>query len=123
MTCAALHDVHFLNDVQAEMQESSIIGDNRYISNAQQLDLCRQVNIRLKVPMGNNQHNYKPQPHIIRKTRKRIEIFFSQLFGQFLIQKNFSMSFNRFKARILNKIASTAIIQFLNKTVFKRSLN
>ncbi len=89
----------------------------------QQLDLFKQLNIQLEVPMRTNQHNYSPQPHIIRKTRKRIEIFFSQLCGQFMIQRNFSKSFKGFKTRIPNKITVTTMIQFLNKTVFHRNLN
>ena len=123
MTCGAVHDVHFLKDLQAKMQDCTIIGDKGYIANTQQLDLFRQVNIQLEIPMRSNQHNYSPQPHIIRKTRKRIETFFSQLCGQFMIQRNFAKSFNGFKTRILNKITATTIIQFLNKTVFKRNLN
>lgn len=123
MTCGAVHDVHFLKDIQAEMHDCTVIGDKGYIANSQQLDLFRRVNIQLEVPMRTNQHNYSPQPHIIRKTRKRIETFFSQLCGQFMIQRNFAKSFNGFKTRILNKITATTIIQFLNKTVFKRNLN
>ncbi|QES89671.1 IS982 family transposase [Rhizosphaericola mali] len=123
MTCGAVHDVHFLKDVQAEMRDCTIIGDKGYIAPPQQLDLFRTVNIQLEVPMRANQHNYNPPPHIIRKTRKRIETFFSQLCAQFMIQRNFSKSFNGFKTRILNKITATTIIQFLKKTVFQRNIN
>ena len=123
LTCGAVHDVHFLKDINAQMHDCSIIGDKGYITNTQQLDLFRQANIELEVPMRVNQKPYQPQPHIIRKTRKRVETFFSQLCGQFMIQRNFSKSFNGFKTRILNKITTTTMIQFLNKTLFNRNMN
>ncbi len=105
------------------MRDCTIIGDKGYIANTQQLDLFRQVNIELEIPMRANQKQYKPQPHIIRKMRKRIETFFSQLCGQFMIQRNFSKSFNDFKTRILNKTTTTTMIQFLNKNLFNRNIN
>jgi len=47
--------------------------------------------------MRNNQLNYKKQPYIFRKKRKRIETLFSQLCNQFKIRKNYAKSFEGFK--------------------------
>ena len=62
-----------------------------------------------------NQHNYKYQPFIFRKSRKRIETLFSQLCDQFMIRRNYAKSFDGFKNRILSKIMALTVIQFINK--------
>src|SRR5690554_7661682 len=45
-------------------------------------DLFQTVNIKLETPKRNNQKDYRPQPYIFRKSRKRIETLFSQLCDQ-----------------------------------------
>ncbi|PZP41237.1 MAG: hypothetical protein DI598_18480, partial [Pseudopedobacter saltans] len=49
ITNGSIHDVHFLKEIQAKMQDCSIIGDKGNIAKPQQLDLFRQVNIGLEV--------------------------------------------------------------------------
>ena len=70
-----------------------------------------------------NQVNYKKQPYIFRKSRKRIEILFSQLCDQFMIRRNYAKSFQGFKTRIISKITALTIIQFINKFTFDRNIN
>jgi hypothetical protein len=73
--------------------------------------------------MRSNQKNYKSQPYIFRKSRKRIETLFSQLCDLFMIIRNYAKSFQGFKTRVLAKITSLALVQFVNKFIFDRPLN
>ena len=100
-----------------------MIGDRGYLSADIQLNLFENYNLRLNTPMRNNQKNYKKQPYIFRKKRKRIETLFSQLCDQFMIRRNYAKSFDGFKTRILSKITSLTTIQYINKFIFKRNIN
>lgn len=73
--------------------------------------------------MRSNQKNYKSQPYIFRKSRKRIETLFSQLCDLFMIIRNYAKSFHGFKTRVLAKITSLTLVQFVNKFIFDRPLN
>ena len=66
-----------------------------------QKDLFYLNQIRLEVPMQRNQHDYEPQPFIFRKSRKRIKTLFSQLWDQFMIQRNYAKPLDGFKDIIL----------------------
>jgi hypothetical protein len=70
-----------------------------------------------------NQINYKPQPYIFRKSRKRIETLFFQLCDQFLIRRNYVKTFEGFKTRILAKIKALTLVQYINKFIFDRPIN
>ena len=98
------------------------MGDKGYLSFDYQLDLFSSRQIRLEVPMRRNQKDYKPQPYIFRKSRKRIETLFSQLCDQFMIRRNYAKSFDGFKNRILSKIMALTVIQFINK-INNRNIN
>lgn len=63
-----------------------------------------------------NQKNYKKQPYVFRKKRKRIETLFSQLCDQFMIRRNYAKSFNGFKTRIISKCTSLTIIQYIKNS-------
>ena len=93
------------------------------MSEEQQLDLFETEKIKLEVPMRINQVNYKKQPYIFRKSRKRIETLFSQLCDQFMIRRNYAKSFQGFKTRIISKITALTVIQFINKFTFDRNIN
>lgn len=112
---ASLHDIHYLNDIKNEFQDVTILGDKGYLSKQIQLDLFNYQNIKLEVPMRKNQKAYKPQPYLLRKSRKRIETLFSQLCDQFKIRNNYAKSFEGFKTRILAKITALTAIQLINK--------
>lgn len=113
---ASVHDIHYLKDIKQQLKNCTILADKGYLSADYQLDLFRTHNIKLEVPMRSNQKNYKEQPYIIRKSRKRIETLFSQLCDQFMIRRNYAKTFEGFKTRILSKITTLTIIQTINKS-------
>ena len=120
---ASVHDIHYLKDIKNQFNDCVILGDKGYLSADYQLDLFESKQIKLEIPMRKNQHNYKKQAYIFRKKRKRIETLFSQLCDQFMIRRNYAKSFQGFKTRILSKLTSLTIIQFINKFVFDRNIN
>lgn len=120
---ASVHDIHYLKDIKAQMSNCQILADKGYLSQTIQLDLFNSVNIKLETPMKSNQKDYKKQPYMYRKSRKRIETLFSQLCDQFMIRRNYAKSFLGFKTRILAKITALTMIQYLNKFVFDRPIN
>lgn len=119
---ASVHDIHYLKDIKQQIENCTILGDKGYLSAEYQLDLFRSHNIKLEVPMRKNQKDYKIQPYIIRKSRKRIETLFSQLCDQFMIRRNYAKSFLGFKTRILSKIVTLTIIQTINRNA-NRNIN
>lgn len=115
LTKASVHDIHYLKNIKLSFSNCCLLGDKGYLSADYQLDLFETKNITLQVPMRKNQHNYKPQAFIFRKSRKRIETLFSQLCDQFMIRRNYAKSFDGFKNRILSKIMALTVIQLINK--------
>jgi len=79
ITKAEVHDIHFLINIKQQMSDCVVLGDKGYLSETIQLDLFKTANIKLETPKRSNQKNYKAQPYIFRKSRKRIETLFSQL--------------------------------------------
>ncbi len=102
------------------MSEYVLLGDRSYLSESIQLDLFQTVKVKLEIPKRTNQKDYKPQPYIFRKSRKRIETLFFQLCDQFLIRRNYAKSFEGFKTRFLAKITSLTLVQYINKFMFDR---
>uniref|UniRef100_UPI0039A6CAD2 IS982 family transposase n=1 Tax=Ornithobacterium rhinotracheale TaxID=28251 RepID=UPI0039A6CAD2 len=122
-TPANVHDVNYLKDIKEDFKNCELIGDRGYISKEIQLDLFNCSNINLSVPMRKNQHDFVAFPKVKSRIRKRIETNFSQLCGQFLMGINLAKTFQGFITRILSKITSFTMIQYLNFFVFKRDLN
>lgn len=123
ITKAEVHDVHFLKNIKQQMSDCVLLGDRGYLSESIQLDLFQTVKVKLETPKRANQKDYKPQPYIFRKSRKRIETLFSQLCDQFMIRRNYAKSFEGFKTRILAKITSLTLVQHINKFIFDRPIN
>jgi hypothetical protein len=123
ITKAEIHDVHFLKNIKQQMSDCVLLGDRGYLSQSIQLDLFQTVNIKLETPKRANQKDYKPQPYIFRKSRKRIETLFSQLCDQFKIRNNYAKTFEGFKTRILAKITALTLVQYINKFIFDRPIN
>ncbi len=115
LTRASVHDIHFLKNIKMLYQDCTILADKGYLSIDYQRDLFSSSEIKLEVPMRKNQHDYKPQAYIFRKSRKRIETLFSQLCDQFMIRRNYAKTFDGFKNRILSKIMALTVIQLINK--------
>ncbi len=120
---ASVHDIHYLKDIKSQMKDCTLIADKGYLSSEFQLNLFETYNIKLNTPMRRNQKNYKEQPYIFRKSRKRIETLFSQLCDQFMIRRNYAKSFEGFKTRILAKITALTTVQYINKFFFQRNIN
>ncbi len=120
---SSVHDIHYLKDLKSQLSDCVLIGDKGYLNQEQQLDLFTRAKIKLEVPMRKNQINYKKQPYIFRKSRKRIETLFCELCDQFMISRNYAKSFQGFKTRILSKITALTIIQYINKFDLNRNIN
>lgn len=120
---ASVHDVNYLKDIQHQIKDCTLIGDRGYLSSEIQLNLFETCNIKLNTPMRTNQHGYKKQPYVFRKSRKRIETLFSQLCDQFMIRRNYAKTLEGFKTRILSKITALTVIQYINKFIFDRNIN
>src|SRR5690606_13798665 len=114
---------NYLKDIRTQISDCTLIGDRGYLSADVQLNLFETLNIKLSTPMRSNQYDYKKQPYVFRKSRKRIETLFSQLCDQFMIRRNYAKSFEGFKTRILSKITALTTIQYINKFIFGRNIN
>ena len=123
ITKAEVHDINFLKNIKQQMTDCVLLGYRGYLSESIQLDLFQTVNIKLETPKRANQKDYKPQPYILRKSRKRIETLFSQLCDQFRIRNNYAKTFEGFKTRILAKITALTLVQFINKFIFDRPIS
>ena len=120
---ASVHNINYLNDIKIQISDCTLIGDRGYLSAEIQLNLFETCNITLNTPMRSNQKDYKKQPYVFRKKRKRIETLFSQLCDQFMIRHNYAKTFQGFKTRILSKITALTTIQYINKFIFDRNTN
>ncbi len=119
---ASVHDLHYLKDIKTQFRDCHLLGDKGYLSAEYGLNLFENYQIKLEVPMRKNQINYQKQPFVLSKSRKRIETLFSQLCDQFMIRRNYAKSFDGFKTRILSKITTLTIIQFINNSL-NRNIN
>ena len=119
---AKMHDIEYLKDIRDHYAGSILLGDRAYLSDPLQLELFQNHNLILKTPMRTNQKNYKKQPVVFRKVRKRIETIFSQFCDQFKIQKNYAKSFSDLATRILAKITGYTMLQYLNKYSLNKQL-
>jgi hypothetical protein len=120
---ASVHDIHYLKDIRNQLSDCVLLADMGYLSASIQLNLFETANINLQTPKRKNQKDFQKQPYIFRKSRKRIETLFSQLCDQFMIRRNYAKSFDGFRTRILSKISSLTMIQYLNRFVFDRPIN
>lgn len=120
---ASVHDIHYLKDIRHQLSDCVLLADMGYLSASIQLNLFETANINLQTPKRKNQKDFQKQPYIFRKSRKRIETLFSQLCDQFMIRRNYAKSFDGFRTRILSKISSLTMIQYLNRFVFNRPIN
>jgi hypothetical protein len=115
MTKAAVHDIHYLQDIKTQISDCNILADKGYLNATTQLDLFETANIRLEVPMRKNQKDYKPQFYLFRRFRKHVETLFSQLDDQFMLLRNYAKDTMGIFTRILSKITAVTALQYLNK--------
>lgn len=114
LTKASVHDIAYLSEVKRQFEDCLILGDRGYLSADIKLDLFTSANISLETPMRSNQKNYKPQPYLFKKARKRIETVYSQLCDQFMIRRNYAKSASGLFTRIVSKITAMAVLQYIN---------
>jgi len=115
LTKASVHDIHYLNEVKhSNISNCTLIGDKGYLSKSYQLDLFNTRQINLETPKRYNQHDKEPFPFIFKKARKRIETLFSQLCDQLMLKRNYAKSRIGLALRILCKITSVTILQYIN---------
>lgn len=111
---ASVHDIQYLQDVQAQLHHCTLLGDKGYLSQQWQADLFESRAIHLKTPMRKNQKGFKVFPQAFSRARKRIETLFSQLCDQFMVRRNYAKSFAGFARRLTTKIAALTFIQWDN---------
>ena len=109
-------DIKYLRDIEPYYADCLMLGDKAYLDSEYQLELFETKGIRLNTPMRSNQKNYRKQPVLFRKVRKRIETIFSQLVDQFLIRINYAKTFIGLATRVLSKITAFTLLQFINST-------
>lgn len=114
ITKAHIPDIHYLQHIKQHYAGCLLLADRAYLSNPLQQELFDKYQLILNTPMRRNQKNYRKQPAVFRKTRRRIETIFSQLSDQFDIQKNYAKSFWGLATRLLAKITALTISQFIN---------
>jgi hypothetical protein len=122
-TPASVHDVHYLKDIKHNFQNCTIIGDKGYISQQYKTELKEYSNITLLTDARKNQKTVDFIPKQYKGKRKKIETIFSQLTDQFNIQKNYSKSACGYFSRLMSKITSMTIMNYINQHVNKISVS
>ncbi len=120
---ANMADIHYLNDIQDQYHDCTLLGDKGYLNNELQIELFEKNRLFLTTPMRANQKQFIKQPAVYRKVRKRIETIFSQLCDQFMIRRNYAKTFHGLATRILSKITAFTLLQYINKFITGRPLN
>lgn len=115
LTQASVHDIHYLNDVEQDYCDCTIIGDRGYINAELQVNLFETARISLEVPYRYNQKDWKPFQKPLGMARKRIETLFSQFTDQFNIMRNYAKDWQGFFTRIISKVSALTVSQYLNK--------
>lgn len=114
MTPANVHDLHYLNDVQWEYHDCTMLGDKGYLSAEVKQNLFDTANINLEVPYRLNQKDWRPPTWAYKKFRKRIETLFSQLNDQFMMIRNYAKQPTGLFTRTAAKIAALTVLQYVN---------
>jgi hypothetical protein len=115
MTKASVHDVYYLNNVKhSGLNNCTLLADKGYLSSSQQLDLFTSCHVKLETPLRANQHSYSKFPFVFKRFRKRIETLFSQLCDQFMLKRNYAKTLLGLSVRILTKITSVTLLQYIN---------
>lgn len=123
LTKASMHDARYLKEIKhSGLRNCLLLADKGYLSSQGQRELFHSKGIDLQTPMRSNQNNYRPWPKIFKNARRRIETTFSQLSDQMMLKRNYSKSFIGLRTRLIAKVASVTLLQYINKQN-KRPLN
>jgi len=63
--------------------------------------------------MRSNQKDYSSYTPVYKRVRKRIETLFSQLCDQFMLKRNYAKTLIGLSVRILTKITSVTLLQYI----------
>ena len=74
------------------------------------------TNIKLEVPYGLNQNNWKPIFIPFAKAKKTIETVFPQMCDQFMIERNYAKETKGLFTRIIGKISALTTLKYINYT-------
>lgn len=115
LTKASVHDSQYLKELNhSGLRHCLLLADKGYLSAQGQQDLFYSKGINLQTPMRRNQHDYKPWPKVFKDARRRVETIFSQLCDQMMLKRNYSKTFVGLRARLIAKVASVTLLQYLN---------
>jgi hypothetical protein len=115
LTKASVHDVHYLSEVKnSGLSSCTLIADKGYLSSTYQVDLFNSCQANLHTPKRVNQEREEPYPAIFKRMRKRIETLFAQLCDQFMLKRNYAKTILGLSVRILSKITTVSLLQFIN---------
>ena len=115
LTKASVHDSQYLKELNhSGLRNCMVLADKGYLSAQGQQDLFYSKGINLETPMRRNQRNYKPWPTVFKDARRRVETAFSQLCDQMMLKRNYSKSFVGLRTRLIAKVASFTLLQYLN---------
>lgn len=115
LTKVSIHDVHYLKDIKnSGLNNYLLLTDKGCLSREQKIDLFYSTGIELQTPMQCNQQGYQSWPTIFKMARQRIEMVCSQLCDQMMIKRNYIKAFVDPRARVISKVASITLLQFIN---------
>ena len=116
ITAANVHDVHYLQHLDTgKLSDSELIADKGYLSLGYQTSLFENDRIRLITPLRANMKRRETHWNSnYRYKRKRIETLFSQMCDQLLLKRNYAKTLNGLFTRMCAKIASVAVLQYIN---------
>ena len=115
LTKASVHYVHCLSQVKyTGLNNCLLLADKGCLSGSQQLDMFSSCNIKLETLMCSNQKNYTLYPPVSKKVRKIVETLFSQLCDRFMLKCNYTKTIKGLSVRILTKVTSVTLLQYIN---------
>ena len=116
LTAANVHDVHYLQHLNTnKLSDSELIADKGYLSLGYQTSLFENDRIRLITPLRANMKRRETHWNSnYRYKRKRIETLFSQMCDQLFLKRNYAKTLNGLFTRMCAKIASVAVLQYIN---------
>lgn len=116
---ASVADVKYLQNIKYQYSDCLVLGDKGYVSFEDHVDLFDTARTWLETPIRTNRKNYKKQPYVFCKVRKRIETIFFNC----VIRRKYAKPFQGFKTKLLSKITGLTLLQYINKFLNDRPIN
>jgi hypothetical protein len=103
--------------IRQKYSNSTVVGDKGYINEELKRLLYDEFKLNLQYPYRSNQKGMPALPKDLAYKRRRIETVFSQLGDQFNLKRNLAKTFLSYTTRLISKICSYTIIQYINKFI------